>query len=330
MPGLGIVLYHGIDSGHELRDYAHTAEEHGFESLWVTERYFHEETFSMIGYLAAVTTTIRLGVGVVNAYTRNPALLAMGAATMDRVSDGRFMLGMGRSDEGVVQGRMGLPYSAPLARLEMAVGSVRRLLSGETVSDDEGPLHGVGLALRPVQSRLPIYLAAIGPRALRLAGRVADGVLLNAYTPASYVRWAVRQVREAAEEAGRDPGSIDVACMLVVRMTDDPEGLMPGLRARMARLIAEPHVGEVLLERGGFDASILTPVRDRIAEGDERGAGELVREELIHACYLLGDQDRCRARIQEYRDAGVDSPLLLPRLEDFARVAVGLGPARQG
>ena len=94
MPGLGVVLYHGIDSGHELRDYALMAEEHGFESLWVTERYFHEETFSMLGYLAAVTTTIRLGVGVVNAYSRNPALLAMGAATIDRVSDGRFMLGM--------------------------------------------------------------------------------------------------------------------------------------------------------------------------------------------------------------------------------------------
>lgn len=113
-------------------------------------------------------------------------------------------------------------------------------------------------------------------------------------------------------------------------MTDDPEGLMPSLRERMARLIAEPHVGEVLLERGGFDASILAPVRERIAEGDERGAGELVREELVHACYLLGDADRCRARIQEYRDAGVDSPLLLPRLEDFARVAAKLGPAREG
>ena len=330
MPGLGVVLYHGIDSGHELMGYARMAEKHGFESLWVTERYFHEETFSMLGYLAAVTTTIRLGVGVVNAYTRNPALLAMGAATIDRVSEGRFMLGMGRSDEDVIQGRMGVPYGAPLATLERAVGSVRRLLSGETVSDEEAALHDVGLALKPVQARLPIYLAAIGPRALRLAGRVADGVLLNAYTPASYVRWAVQQVRDAAEEAGRDPGSIDATCMLVVRMTDDPEVLMPSLRERMARLIAEPHVGEVLLERGGFDASILAPIRERIAEGDERGAGELVPEGLVHACYLLGDADRCRARIQEYRDAGVDSPLLLPRLEDFAQVAAGLGPSREG
>jgi 5,10-methylenetetrahydromethanopterin reductase len=305
------------------------AEERGFESLWVTERYFHEETFSMLGYLAAVTTNIRLGVGVVNAFSRNAALRAMGAATVDRVSDGRFMLGMGRSDESVIQRRMGILYGAPLATLERAVGTIRTLLSGETALE-RAAFEEIGLGLKPVQERLPIYLAAIGPRALRLAGRVADGVLLNAYTPASYVRWAVRQVREAAEEAGRDPGAIDVACMLVVRMTDDPDGLMPGLRGRMARLIAEPHVGEVLLERGGFDASVLAPVRERIAQGDERGAGELVREELVHACYLLGDADRCRARIQEYRDAGVDSPLLLPRLEDFAAVATALGPVGEG
>ena len=79
----GIVLYHGIDSGGELKEYAETAERCGYESLWVTERYFHEETFSMLGFLAAVTHDIKLGVGVVNPFTRNPALTAMSAATLD-------------------------------------------------------------------------------------------------------------------------------------------------------------------------------------------------------------------------------------------------------
>ncbi len=326
MPGLGIVLHHGINSGQELTSFAHTAEERGFESLWVTERYFHEETFSVLGYLAAATSSIRLGVGVVNPYTRHPALLAMGAATVDRISNGRFVLGMGRSDEAVVQRRMGILYREPLAVLERAIDDIRGLLSGETASD-EAAFEEIGLSVEPVQARLPIFLAAIGPRALRLAGRVADGVLLNAYTPAAYAGWAVQTVREAAAEAGRDPGAIEVASMLVVRMTDDPDQLMPGLRVRMARLVAEAHVGEVLLERGGFDTSILTPIRERIAQCDGRGAGDLVSEEMVHACYLLGSAERCRARIQEYRDAGVDSPLLLPKLGDFGSVAMALGPA---
>ena len=84
----GIVLYHGIDSSGELKEYAETAERCGYESLWVTERYFHEETFSMLGFLAAVTHDIKLGVGVVNPFTRNPALTAMSAATLDRISGG--------------------------------------------------------------------------------------------------------------------------------------------------------------------------------------------------------------------------------------------------
>ena len=100
---LGIVLYHGIDSGEELRRYGELAEGAGFESLWVTERYFHEETFSLLGYLAAATKTIKLGLGVTNPYTRNPALLAMSTATLDRISGGRFSLGLGRSERGVIR-----------------------------------------------------------------------------------------------------------------------------------------------------------------------------------------------------------------------------------
>ena len=106
----GIVLYHGIDSGAELGEYGRLAEDAGFDSLWVTERYFHEETFSMLGYLAAKTERIRLGVGVVNPYTRSPALLGMGAATIDRLSGGRMLLGLGRSDVDVIEGRMGMDY----------------------------------------------------------------------------------------------------------------------------------------------------------------------------------------------------------------------------
>ena len=328
MAGTGIVLYHGIDSGEELSGYARMAEDSGFGSLWVTERYFHEETFSMLGYLAARTERIRLGVGVVNPYTRNPALLGMGAATLDRLSDGRMMLGLGRSDADVIAGRMGMEYRAPLSRLRGTVAALRRMWSGKRVSDEFAgvSLANVGLAIHPVQDPLPIYLAAIGPRALRLAGEIADGILLNAYAPVEYIRWAAKEVREAAATAGRDPSSIDITCMLIVRLTDDPDAMLPSLRERVARLVAEPFVGEVLLGRSGFDTSILAPVRELVAVGDESGAARYVSDELAEACYLLGDAARCRDRILEYTDAGVDTPLLLPRLEAFERTTKELAP----
>ncbi len=328
MTPTGIVLYHGLDSGPELAGYGRMAEDAGFDSLWVTERYFHEETSSMLGYLAATTERIRLGVGVVNPFTRSPALLGMGAATVDRLSGGRMMLGLGRSDVDVIHGRMGIDYRTPLARLRGTVIALRSMWDGDRVSTEYAGirLSNVGLAIRPMQERLPIYLAAIGPRALRLAGEVADGVLLNAYAPVEYIRWATEVVRESAEAAGRDPASIDITCMLIVRLTDDPDSMVPSLQERVARLIAEPFTGEALLGHGGFDPSILDPVRQHIESGDEAGAARYVSEELARACYLLGDASECRRRIQEYIDAGVDTPLLLPRLEAFQQTCQELAP----
>jgi len=326
MARLGMVLYHGIENGAELKDYGRLAERAGYESLWVTERYFHEETFSLLGFLAGVTQDIKLGVGVANPYTRNPALLAMASATLDRVGGGRFLLGLGRSERSVVRGRMGIPYSDPLPTLEEAVAIIRALLSGERVTSTEGRfrLKDARLAIKPVQKRLPIYLAAIGPKALRLAGAIADGVLLNAYTPTGYVRYAVEEVRKTAKEAGRDPSSVDVACMLTVRLTDDPESIWPSLKQRIVRLLAEPQVGEILLEKGGFDSSILGRLRASTEKDGGKDAVGLIDDDMVESFYLVGDTARCKERIAEYREAGVSLPLLLPRLEDYTLVAESL------
>ena len=279
--------------------------------------------FFPLGFLAAATQSIKLGVGVVNPFTRNPALTAMSAATLDRISGGRFLLGLGRSDRWVVQERMGIPYRNPRARLEETVKTVRNLLSGGSITSEEGQirLNRVGLATLPVQEKLPIYLAAIGPQALRLAGAVADGVLLNAYTPVSYVSYAVEEVRDAAREAGRDPDQVDIACMLVVRPTDDPKGMLASLKPRVVRLLDEPYVGEVLLEKGGFDPSILPALRASAKADGGREAGQMITDEMVDSFYLVGSPERCAERVAEYRDAGVDLPLLLPRLEDYAAVA---------
>jgi 5,10-methylenetetrahydromethanopterin reductase len=328
MTQLGLVLYHGIENGPQLADYAHLAEAAGFASLWVTERYFHEETFSLLGFLAAATRTITLGVGVTNPYTRHPALLAMGSATLDRLCGGRFVLGLGRSDRDVIQGRMGIPYNQPRTTLAATVAMLRDLFAGGRVHTGEGPLHlyNARLAILPVQQRLPIYLAAIGPKALQLAGAIADGVLLNAYTPTAYVRYAVQEVRQAAQAAGRDPAAVTIACMLIVRLTNDLERLRPSLKQRLVRLLAEPYVGEILLDKGGFDPALLGPLRTA-AQQESAAAVNLVSDAMVEAFYLAGTRAECVTRLEEYYAAGVDLPLLLPRLEDYAEVVEAFRPA---
>ena len=323
MARTGIVLYHGVDSGEALREYGRLAEESGFESLWVTERYFHEETFSTLGFLAAATKKIKLGVGVANPYTRHPALTAMASATLDRISGGRFVLGLGRSDRSVVEGKMGIPYDRPRTALKEAVEIIRGLTSGQEVSF-EGEviaLKDARLAVEGVQGRVPIYLGAIGRKALRLAGAIADGVLLNAYSPVEYVRYAVGEVRSAAEESGRDPADVDIACMLVVRLTDITGSTGQSLKERIVRLLAEPHVGEVLLEKGGFDPEILSPLRRLVEDKGEVGAVDLIGDEMVDAFYLVGTLEHRLERVVAYREAGVDLPLLLPRLGDFRQTA---------
>lgn len=323
MNRLGMVIYHGIHTGAELQEYGHLAETLGYESVWVTERYFHEETFSMLGFLAAVTRTIKLGLGVTNPYTRHPALLAMACATLDRISGGRFVLGLGRSDKFVIEDRLGMPYHAPRRTLQETLRLLRSLLQGDEVRDHP-KLHRARLAIAPIQSALPIYLAAIGPKALRLAGAVADGVLLNAYVPPDYVRYAVEEIRQAAQQAGRDPDGIDIACMLVVRLTDDPSDQWVSLKERLVRLLAEPLVGEILLQKGGFDIDILSPLRQALATNDSAQALSLISDDMVRAFYLVGSKAECQARILAYQQAGVKLPLLLPRLNQYRQVAEAL------
>jgi 5,10-methylenetetrahydromethanopterin reductase len=331
MERTGIVLHHGITDGAQLARHGRLAEACGYESLWATERYFHEETFALLGYLAAATERLRLGVGVVNPYTRSAALTAMGAATIDRLTGGRMLLGLGRSERDVIEGRLGLPYRRPRRTLEESVQAIRRLLGGERVTTTVGGAAlNARLALQPVNAKLPIYVAAIGRRALRLAGRVADGVLLNAYVPVGYVSWAIAEIHEGAREAGRDAAAIDVACMMVVREGPDAAALRAPLRERVVRLLCEEHTGELLLETAGHDPGLAAAARAAVAQGRSAVAERSIGDELIDALYLLGPAARIRERIDAYRAAGVTLPLLLPRLDDFERIARALAPGQRG
>ena len=167
------------------------AERLGAHIAFVAEDVNCRDAFLLCGAAAGVTTGIKLATGVVNPYTRNPTSLAMAAATLDELSGGRAVIGIGSSSPSLIDTQMGIPYGSPVAVMRESVGIVKALLSGQTVTraGRRFTYSDARLEAVPVQPSIPIYFAAMGPRMLRLAGEMADGVLLNVGATVEYARW---------------------------------------------------------------------------------------------------------------------------------------------
>jgi 5,10-methylenetetrahydromethanopterin reductase len=172
------------------------------------------------------------------------------------------------------------------------------------------------LEAQKVQTAIPIFFAAMGPQMLRLAARIADGVLLNVGASIEYVEWAVALLREGATAAGRSLDGLTVAAWLSVYITDDREDGLRRAREWLATMLSIPRQGELLLERAGIDTAILPGIRQHFSAyphtGDREAAGREVPEGVAERLALVGSPDQVRTRIAEYRAAGVQVPVLGP------------------
>jgi len=297
------------------------AERAGAEIAFVAEDIGCRDAFALCALGAARTNRIRLSTGVVNPFTRHPMSLAMALATLDEISNGRAALGIGTSSISLIEDQLGMVMRPRVTAMSEAVTLVRQLLTGEAVSFEgvRFRFRDAHLDVRPVHAGIPIYFAAMGPNMLRLAGGMADGVLLNVGASPRFVRWAVAEVVRGAEAAGRDPAEITIAAWLTIYVTSDHEAGLRRARQWLAGMLSIPQQGELLLEGGGFDASILPAIR-RIRGayphwGDVAAAGDLVPAEWAREMTLIGSADQVRDRLAEYRTAGVQVPVLgLPAL----------------
>lgn len=293
-----------------------TAEQLGAEIAFVAEDINCRDAFQLLALSAARTERIRLATGVVNPYTRNPTSLAMSAATLDEVSGGRAVLGLGTSSPSLIEGQMGIAHGKTSVVMREATEIVRRLLAGETVSftGSRFTYAGARLEAQPVQPRVPIYFAAMGPVTLRLAGRLADGVLLNVGATPEYVRWAVQQIERGAREAGRDPSEVTVAAWMTAYVTEDYEAGLKRAKEWLATMLSIPRQGELLLEHAGGDPAILEAIRREVRayphDGDAGAAAAHLPAELAARMTLIGSPHAVRERVQAYREAGVDVPVL--------------------
>jgi 5,10-methylenetetrahydromethanopterin reductase len=300
--GLSIASHSGL-AAPAVGALAAAAESAGFSAVFVAEG--HGDALSLCHPVAAATSRVRVGTAIANAALRPPVLAAKTAAQLDQASDGRLLLGLGVGND-VMNGRFGLPPFPPLRMIEEYVGALRAALAGDPEGFD-GQLFRTGMVpldSPPVRAELPVYLAALGPRMLELAGRLADGVILNLMSPAQ-AGMAASLVRAAAAAAGRNASSVEVVCVVHVCLSDDAGAAAAAARAVVPRYVLHPAVARLF----GAD---LGAARERALAGDRAGAADRVPGHVADAFVAHGDAAACSARLAEYRAAGVDLPVVFP------------------
>jgi alkanesulfonate monooxygenase SsuD/methylene tetrahydromethanopterin reductase-like flavin-dependent oxidoreductase (luciferase family) len=306
-----------ISTGRSLDDAVERvklAESLGYESVYVTHIAGRESLTVLTAY-ALATETIRVGTGVVPIYTRTPATMAQTAATIDELSGGRLTLGLGVSHRPVVEGWHGQSIERPVAEMREYASIVRAILRGEDPPGGQKwrtAFHLAGLDPRP---KLPIYMAALSPAMLRLAGEIADGVILWLCNP-SYIREVViPEVRAGRERAGLALEGFDVVPAVPGALTGDRDGAYAAMRRDLLPYFALPFY-RAMIERTGFGADIAAY---DAAAGNVEGMQAAISDGFLEQLTAIGDEAQVRAGIERYSDAGATSPCIGPIAKtDFA------------
>jgi probable F420-dependent oxidoreductase len=300
-------------------EYATQAEQHGYEGVWLPE-IIGTDAFTVLAAAAPATQRLRLGTGIVSIYTRTPTTLAMTIATLDALSGGRAVLGLGVSSEIIIGAWHGLPFPRPLGAMREAVDLIRRLLRNERVTVAGNVFRVQNLRPNvpvPADRTIPIYLAALNPGMLRLAGEVADGVLLN-WMPAAQIPLALEAIAAGAQKAGRALHDIDLACYIRVCVTDDLEAARQWMRRELTSYaIVEAYHAYFTACGFGTEAAAC---REAWQRGDRAGAPQHISDAMVHALAAIGSPDACRAQLATFAAAGVTLPIIFPFSHDTAPV----------
>jgi F420-dependent oxidoreductase-like protein len=315
------------------------AERLGYDSVWAAEAY-GSDAATVLAWLAAGTSKIKLGSAIFQIPARSAAMTAMTAATLDQLSNGRMLLGIGASGPQVAEGWHGQRFAKQLQRTREYVAVVRKALArerleyqGETIELPlpDGPGKALKLTIAPVQERIPIYLAAIGPKNTALAGEIADGWIPTLFSP-EHVAEFRPLLQEGAAKAGRELNGFDIAPTVNVFITDDVAAARDAMRPFIALYVGgmgsrDKNFYNQLVQRYGFEEAA-KKVQDLYLEGKREEAMAALPDALIDTVSLCGPKDMVRERLAVYRDAGVGTLGVTPlaftaedRLEQLRLVA---------
>jgi F420-dependent oxidoreductase-like protein len=316
----------------ELIALAHEAERLGFDSAWASEAW-GTDAVSVLSWLAATTSRIRIGSGIMQIPARTPATTAMTAATLDLMSGGRFLLGLGTSGPQVVEGWHGQPWAKPLTRTREYVEIVRSALRRDIVEYHgehyDVPFTGNGasglgkplkLMLRPLRADIPIYLAAMGPKNITLATEIADGWLPMLFSPDRFDVFAPSLTGARAD--------FDVAPSVYVALGDDVQACRDALKPALALYVGGmgargKNFYNALVSRYGYEAEARR-VQDLYLDGKHRDAAAAVPDALVDEVALLGPRERIAERLDAWRACGVTTLIAQTRDPKAMRVLAEL------
>lgn len=292
----------------ELAQYAETL---GFTDVWTSE-IGGADGFSLLAAIAVRTERLRLGVGVVPVYTRPPALIAMSAAALQSLSGGRFSLGLGTSTEIVVEQWMGLSLDRPLARMRETVEAVQLALSGSKVSLEGETLHMQEFRLQlPDVEPVAVLLGALGPRMIELAGEIADGVILS-QAGRSALPTILEDYWMAVESSGRERDDVEVVQRIAVAVDEEEDTLRQVFRRELAGYGRTKFYNDFFVRQGLLEPEEASAMREAWARGEGRAAAATISDRMVEQCFVFGSADVCRARLAEYRRAGITTPVIIP------------------
>jgi 5,10-methylenetetrahydromethanopterin reductase len=307
----------------------------GYDSAWVTETRLARDAFTVLGAFAAVTDQIKLCTGIVNSWTRGPALMAMTLATLDEMAPGRVICGLGAYWDPLAW-KQGIERKKPVTQMREFLLAVRRLLNleevtyeGEFVKLRQVSLDlGHGAAREP--RRVKLYIGPTGPVMTELAGEIADGALLNGLLSPDYTRGMIKGLRAGARKAGRSFDGFEQTQLVNISMSEDQHEAREVSRYLVTKYLGQqPHIGKA----SGLEPELLERINKTMGGWPARPGGieaamKLVSDTVVDSMTISGNEKHVKDRVYEWMDAGLTYPVLLPLSENYDEMVEKLAPGK--
>lgn len=292
------------------------AEAAGYDDVWLADA-GGIDALTLAAIILQQTERIRVGIAVVPAYTRTPAVLAATIATLDDLAPGRFVFGLGTSSEAILGGWHGISLLRPTTRMRETTELLRQMLAGHKTDYPGMTVRSKGYRQPPTQAPVPIMLAALGPQMIDLAGSTADGVIFNLF-PLTALNTLTDRVQRAVADAGRAPGSVEICSRFQVQVTSDDEASIHAarnlFRRRFTPYFATPVYNRFLASAGFADEAAAVVAAG--ARGNWHTARAALSDDLVDAIAVIGPERHCQDRIETYVRAGITTPILFCLSED--------------
>jgi F420-dependent oxidoreductase-like protein len=289
------------------------ADDLGVESAWVAEAW-GRDAFSMLTQLALATKKIHLGTAIVNVFSRTPAVLAMSFGTLDELSQGRAIIGLGSSGANVIEHWHGVPFEKPATRLREYIEIINMIMRQERLNYD-GKIfklaRGFTMQFPTFRDHIPTYIASITPKSMVQTGEVADG-WIPIYWPKDKIAEGVNTIMEGAKKAGKTRADITVAPSMVMQITDAGSEEQIRMQARGPIAFYVGRMGTYyyeMLERHGFEQEV-AKIKEGWAARDPKAAAAGVSDRMLDQTAIVGPLERCKEELDQRRELGVDLPLI--------------------